>query len=331
MKKVGLWAVGAIGLIAIAMSVLGVGSGQTATSAVGPQYTADNRLQWPEGYREWVYLSSGLGMNYSPAAGGGRPPMFTNVFVVPSAYKQFMATGHWPDKSMFVVEIYTAASHGSINRQGHYEDAFMGLDVEVKDEARFPDQWAYFGFGSDRQSSSASPKSACWSCHNQNGAVENTFTQFYPTLLDIAYAKNVIKPEVHLTPGVHRMEQIISQEGWQRAEPIFDQAKVQDPAAEVFTESSLNMMGYHLLRAGKTADAVGVFQRAVRDYSSSPNAYDSLADGYLAAGDRSRALDSSQKALALLSKGAALDENQKAAIQRSAEQRIAKLKGAERN
>jgi tetratricopeptide (TPR) repeat protein len=326
MKKTGLWLVGAIGLVAIAIGVLGAGSGDTATRTRGPQYTADNRLLWPEGYREWVYLSSGLGMNYSPLSGGGRPPMFTNVFVLPSAYKRFMATGHWPDQSMFVVEIYTAASHGSINRQGHYEDAFMGLDVEVKDEGRFPDKWAYFGFGSDRQSSSASPKSACWSCHNQNGAVENTFTQFYPTLLEVAYAKNVIKPEVHLTPGVNRMVLIISQQGWQRAEPIFDQAKAQDPAAEVFAESSLNLMGYQLLRAGKTADAVGVFQRAVRDYSSSPNTYDSLAEGYLAAGDKSSALDSSQKALAVLAKDAALDNNQKAAIQRSAEQRIAKLK-----
>jgi hypothetical protein len=28
--------------------------------------------------------------------------------------------------------------------------------------------------------------SACNSCHNQNAAVENTFVQFYPTLLEIA-------------------------------------------------------------------------------------------------------------------------------------------------
>jgi hypothetical protein len=326
MKKMEIWLLATMGLIAVAMRVLGAGSGATATSADGPQYTADNRLRWPEGYREWVYLSSGLGMNYSPLAGGGRPPRFTNVFVVPYAYKQFMATGHWPDKSMFVVEVYTAASHGSINRQGHYEDAFTGLDVEVKDEARFPDQWAYFGFGLDRQNSSASSKSECWNCHQQNGAVENTFTQFYPTLLGVAYAKNVIKPEVHLTPGVNRMMQIISQEGWPRAESVFDQVKAQDPDAEVLSESSLNLMGYQLLQTGKTGDAVGVFQRATRDYPSSPNAYDSLADGYLAAGDKPRALTSSRKALDLLAKDPTLDATRKATIRRSAEQRIAKLK-----
>jgi len=30
-------------------------------------------------YREWIYLSSGLGMNYNPTGGG--PELFTNAFV----------------------------------------------------------------------------------------------------------------------------------------------------------------------------------------------------------------------------------------------------------
>ncbi len=46
-----------------------------------PQYTADNQFFRPEGYREWIFLSSGLGMTYDP--GRERDPRFTNVFVTP--------------------------------------------------------------------------------------------------------------------------------------------------------------------------------------------------------------------------------------------------------
>jgi len=72
--------------------------------------------------------------------------------------------------------------------------------VEVKDASRFPDKWAYFGFDSTEPSSEAtSPsKNACWTCHDQNAAVEHTFVQFYPSLLAIAKEKKTIKGGVKL-------------------------------------------------------------------------------------------------------------------------------------
>ena len=36
--------------------------------ADGPQYTADGQIKFPANYREWVFLSSGLDMSYSPQA-----------------------------------------------------------------------------------------------------------------------------------------------------------------------------------------------------------------------------------------------------------------------
>jgi hypothetical protein len=61
-----------------------------------PQYTAKNELLRPDNYREWVFLSSGLGMSYSPAP--GNMVMFTNVFVPQWAYHEFLKSGKWPDK-----------------------------------------------------------------------------------------------------------------------------------------------------------------------------------------------------------------------------------------
>ena len=148
-----------------------------------PRYSAQNLIR-PENYREWIFLSSGLGMDYNASVGG--PERFTNVFVPLWSYRQFLATGKWPDKSIFVVEDRGSQSSGSINKTGHFQTDFAGMGVEVKDESRFPEKWAYFNFGPDTKTASANPKAACWQCHDDHAAVEHTFVQFYPTLKEAA-------------------------------------------------------------------------------------------------------------------------------------------------
>jgi len=148
-----------------------------------PQYTGGHQLLRPADYREWIFLSSGLGMSYSAQAGH---EMFTNVFVPQWAYQEFLKSGKWPDKTMFVVEDRGSTSKGSINKAGHYQTDWMGIGVEVKDESHFPEKWAYFNFDEDTKSASANPKAGCWTCHDQHAAVEHVFVQFYPTLKPVA-------------------------------------------------------------------------------------------------------------------------------------------------
>jgi hypothetical protein len=192
------------GLLAGAASLRAIHAQPARTAspatAFAAQFTPDGKLVRPEGYRRWVYVSSGFGMSYNPGAGGNGAPAFTNVFVSPEAYDSFETHGTWPDKTMFVLEIYGSTSHGSINQKGSYQESLVGLDVEVKDESRFPDKWAYFGFdnGAKKASAMTPGKNACWSCHDQNAAVEHSFVQFYPELLKVARAKGTIKPAVHL-------------------------------------------------------------------------------------------------------------------------------------
>lgn len=157
-----------------------------------PQYTNRSRLVRPRNYREWIYLSSGLGMTYSPNP--NTPPAFTNVFVAPSAYRAFVATGRWPDKTIFVLEEREAASKGSINKGGHFQTDLRGIAAAVKDVNRFPEKWAYFNFALNAESAPANPRQACWQCHTQHGAVDNTFVQFYPTLKPIAMKFGTYKP-----------------------------------------------------------------------------------------------------------------------------------------
>ena len=150
-----------------------------------PQYDDKEQLVRPADYREWMFLSAGYGMNYSPAPGGHE--MFTNVFVQRWAYDQFVNSGKWPEQTMFVIDERDAASRSSINQKGHYQTDLMGLAVEVKDSGRNPDKWAYYGFEADGKTAGAMPHgNGCWSCHDAHAAVEHTFVQFYPTLKTVA-------------------------------------------------------------------------------------------------------------------------------------------------
>jgi len=145
-------------------------------------------------------LSSGLGMTYSDAQARAQQN-FDNVFVEPTAYRKFLETGKWPDKAMFALEVRRPESKGSINKGGNYQGAFQGVEFAVKDVARFKGEWAYFGFHAGEESVAAFPATACFSCHNQNGAVENTFVQFYPTLIEIARSKVTLKDSYTKSEG----------------------------------------------------------------------------------------------------------------------------------
>jgi len=160
-----------------------------------PEYTADAQLKLPEHYREWVYLTTGFDMSYNPAGMEMGHHMFDNVFVNPEAYKAFVVTGTWPDKTMLVLEGRRATGKGSINQKGNYQSGeTMGIEVHIKDEARFPGKWAFFGFGDAKTAKMIPTTAACYSCHESHAAVDTTFVQFYPTLLPIAKSKNTLAP-----------------------------------------------------------------------------------------------------------------------------------------
>lgn len=170
--------------------------GQPTPPADQPRFTADGQLQRPDNYREWIWLSSGLGMSYGPIADQMRrdQPPFDNVFVTPSAYRAFRETGTWPDKTMFVLELRKSMTKGSINQEGRFQGELAAVEVEVKDESRFPGKWAFFGFPTGAAAARQIPATAaCYQCHPKNGAVDNTFVQFYPTLIDIAKAKGTFR------------------------------------------------------------------------------------------------------------------------------------------
>ena len=158
-----------------------------------PEYTSDAQLKLPEDYRQWVYLTTGFDMSYSPAAMQMDHHMFDNVFVNREAYNAFVQNGTWPDKTMLVLEGRMAEGKGSINQRGNYQGAdVMGIEIHVKDEARFPGKWAFFIFDNAKTAKMVSTDMGCDSCHAEHAAVDTTFVQFYPTLLPIASNKGTL-------------------------------------------------------------------------------------------------------------------------------------------
>lgn len=188
-----------------ALLVLALAWPLAASAQTAPSFNADGELARPADFREWVFLTSGLDMFYGPAAqapnaDGKRPSVFTNVYVTPPAYREFMRSGTWPDKTMFILEVRGADTAASIDNVGKSQGALLAIESAVKDIARFSSSngWGYFSFdgnGGLKDATAALPTSAtCYACHAANTAVDNTFVQYYPTLYEVAKRLGTVRP-----------------------------------------------------------------------------------------------------------------------------------------
>lgn len=158
-----------------------------------PAYTADGSLVAPAHYREWTYLTSGIDMSYTAQAGTADHSMFDNVFVNPTSYRSFLATGTWPDQTTMVLEVRGAENPLSINKRGHTQSPeIMGIEIHVKDHGA----WRFYDLnGNDKAAKLIPPPAPCYTCHQAHGAVDTTFVQFYPTLLPLAKQKKTLSAE----------------------------------------------------------------------------------------------------------------------------------------
>ncbi|HET7083999.1 MAG TPA: cytochrome P460 family protein [Rhizomicrobium sp.] len=153
---------------------------------------ASSTMAVPANYRQWVFLTSSLDLNYSAAATPDHH-MLDNVFVDPASYQGFVKTGTWPDKTVMIKENRMAESAGTLSKSGQFQTGMMNLEIHVKDEARFPGKWAFFVSVDGKAAGRLMPQTAsCYSCHQDHGAVDTTFVQFYPTLMTIAKDKGTL-------------------------------------------------------------------------------------------------------------------------------------------
>ncbi len=88
--------------------------------------------------------------------------------------------------------------------------------------------------------------------------------------------------------------------GIEEAIAKYHRLKQERPHDFNFAESELNNLGYNLLREDKKTEAIAIFKLNTEVYPHSPNAFDSLAEAYLANGESSQARACYEKVLELL-------------------------------
>ncbi len=187
-----------------ALALLALTTAGIAAPAAGvAEDSPDGALQRPRDLRELVFLSSGYGMAYGPAAAAAKNPdgtkPFTNVYVTPEGYRGFMQTGTWPDGTTFFLEVRQGESHTANDVAGASQGSLLRVEAEQKDSKRYPDGgFAYFDFGEGGRNERAEPlarTASCYACHRQHGAVEWTFTQFYPEQFALALRLQTVRKD----------------------------------------------------------------------------------------------------------------------------------------
>ena len=197
MSRVAYFGMGVCASVGVLVAVLAVQHMHTAAAMALPQ-----ALPVPDSYREWRFLSSGLDMTYTAAEAGALPPnhdgQFDNVFVNPEAYAQFHKDGTWPDQTVFVLENRVGLQHASINQAGRSQGPLTGIEMHVKRAG----QWGFYVGQADGREHLVPRSADCYSCHAAHAAVDNTFVQFYPTLLPIAASKHTLSAAYEAETGV---------------------------------------------------------------------------------------------------------------------------------
>lgn len=160
---------------------LGQRKAAAASGIEAARFESDNALHRPTGYDDWVFLGASMGLTYFGNEPDPEDPgLFSSVYMAPEAYRSFMETGVFPDGTMFVKEV-----HDTVSADGGFSmGELLGLEVHIKDAARFPENgFNFYFFGGDAEIAPAMPEdNICVSCHQERAAHDNVFTQFYPKL-----------------------------------------------------------------------------------------------------------------------------------------------------
>jgi CubicO group peptidase (beta-lactamase class C family) len=121
--------------------------------------------------------------------------------------------------------------------------------------------------------------------------------------VDIARAiVHILRGESFALPGqsiARRLHDAIGTEGIDAAMRLYDSLRAGAAQDYDWSEPELNTLGYQLLSEGRAKEGVRVFERNVEAFPGSSNAFDSLGDACVQAGERERAIASYERATAL--------------------------------
>jgi cytochrome P460 len=163
--------------------------------AWGPEWTAAGDLVLPRGYHAWVFLGSPLTPNALNEGQAGFPE-YHNVYVQSEPLEIYRETGEWPEGTILLKELQLTlpsenpdGSRHEASGRGFFPGPRNGIDISVKDSARFKDTngWGFFNFGHHAppyaKTAAVQPEEACAGCHIAN-ATQMVFSKFYAPILN---------------------------------------------------------------------------------------------------------------------------------------------------
>ncbi len=190
MKAVGVVSVLVVGTIVIVAARGGWQAAQAFDRGSAAEAVVDTRgnLRVPDNYRA-SYQSLG---SWAIAADSGTGSKELHVvFASPGASDAYRKDGHFPDGTVLVKEVYSAATTemttGSVSRA----DSLKGWFVMVRgDASRFPDNalwgddwgWSWFDATNPTKTTSTNYRLNCKSCHVPAQATNWVYVDGYPPL-----------------------------------------------------------------------------------------------------------------------------------------------------
>jgi len=128
-----------------------------------------------------------------------------------------------------------------------------------------------------------------------------------------------------IPPEVHILDQIDQPGGAAKVGQLLEETRQHDPKTTLFSEATVNFVGYEHIQSGDTRGAVEIMKLNLAAYPNSPNVYDSLSDAYLSNGQKDLARQNAKKALELLSSDTTDNEQIRNLIRSNAEQKLKQL------
>jgi hypothetical protein len=177
------------------VTMLAVTGSSQSSETRGATFTKAGELMVPKGYRKWMFIGAPItpnGLN----SGKAPFPEFHSVYVELDNFRYYQKNGKFPEGTVMVKELslvqpgkHPDGSLDSASGRGYFPASLNGLDVMVKDSARFSktNNWGFFTFGHHAQPYNATAKESstteCASCHIANVArTDMVWVRYYPLL-----------------------------------------------------------------------------------------------------------------------------------------------------
>src|SRR5258708_4187754 len=101
-------------------------------------------------------------------------------------------------------------------------------------------------------------------------------------------------------PSAEDLATLARHDGFEAATAVIERYRAVAPVQWIVDARTFNSYGYDRMAAKQFADAITAFRLNTFAYPNSANLFDSLGDGYAAAGDKANAIASYQRALELV-------------------------------